>query len=674
MKIQYKISVIMSVFALIIVGSTSILYSFLSNNQIIKSEKKILLGYAVDSAKKIEIELLNKISITKTMATSTLMFENLQDSNNEYEHLDEGGQRQKLKELNQKWLGAANANDPFIVSYMNNPLAIYLKEQQKILPGLYGEIFVTNRYGQMIATTGKLSTLAHPHKYWWKEGFDNGEGKTFIDDRGFDESVKGYVIGIVYPIKKNNKIIGVLKANINILEALNGIVNQYNSFNHGSLKITRTNGLIVLEKDTIPLSTNINSHIVTHLKEKITSEDEIHELSNDRLIAFAPVRLTVDHPGIKFGGKKKSALDHKKGNEGEIWHTVISYDKHEALEPSRKINNMLLLLAFIITIIAIIMAFFAARWISWPIIKLSLLARKVANGSIKLRSHIDSKDEVGNLAQSFNYMLDELSKTMASRDELRQEVKKRIEAQEDLKKKDELIISQSRHAAMGEMIVMIAHQWRQPLQIINMGVNNTLADIDLGNMKIEDLQANSKEILTQTEHLTKTIDDFKNYFSPQQTKEIACIEDIIEESKAIIEPSLFNSSITLNTFYKSDIRTSIYKRELVQVLLNLINNSKEAINNNAIENGHIDIDVSQKENSIVLKVCDNGGGILNGNIDKIFDPYFTTKVVSSGTGLGLYISKTIIEKHLNGTIQAYNINKGVCFEILMPTHLTCLLR
>jgi signal transduction histidine kinase len=243
--------------------------------------------------------------------------------------------------------------------------------------------------------------------------------------------------------------------------------------------------------------------------------------------------------------------------------------------------------------------------------------------------------------------------------------KKLNEEIEKNRKKEEIMIAQSRHAAMGEMIGMIAHQWRQPLQIINMNVNNTLADIDFEEITMENLQVNSKSILTQTEHLTKTIDDFKNFFSPNQKKEDIPILSVIEEANSIIGPSLINSSIVLNISCSSDIKASIYKRELVQVILNLINNSKHAISNN-IENRHIDIEVSKEDNWILLKVSDNGSGISDENIGKIFEPYFTTKGVSSGTGLGLYISKTIIETHFNGAIKAYNIDGGACFEIKIP--------
>lgn len=235
-----------------------------------------------------------------------------------------------------------------------------------------------------------------------------------------------------------------------------------------------------------------------------------------------------------------------------------------------------------------------------------------------------------------------------------------------ISEKDQLMIAQSRHAAMGEMIGMIAHQWRQPLSVISMGANNIIADIDLEEITTENLHAHSKSILVQTEHLTKTIDDFKNFFSPSQKKENIKILSVIEETNSIIGTSLSNSSINLNISCHSDLHVSIHKRELIQVILNLINNSKDAIVTKKIENGHIYIEVSEEDNWVLLKVSDNGGGIKNDSIGKIFDPYFTTKGVSSGTGLGLYISKTIIETHLHGSIQVYNTDGGACFEIRIP--------
>jgi len=157
----------------------------------------------------------------------------------------------KIEILNGKWTDEA-IGSPFVLPYMTNPLAEYFKKQQQLMPDLYGEIFITNKHGAMVATTGKLSTLAHAHKYWWQECYNAGKGKIFFDDRGFDLSVQGYVIGIVIPIKEDGDIVGILKSNINILPSLGAIVKRHNETELGEMKIVRTKGLIVQESGHPP--------------------------------------------------------------------------------------------------------------------------------------------------------------------------------------------------------------------------------------------------------------------------------------------------------------------------------------------------------------------------------------------------------------------------------------
>jgi signal transduction histidine kinase len=231
------------------------------------------------------------------------------------------------------------------------------------------------------------------------------------------------------------------------------------------------------------------------------------------------------------------------------------------------------------------------------------------------------------------------------------------------------MIAQSRHAAMGEMISMIAHQWRQPLSIISMGANNILADIELDILDTDTLEAGAKDIIAQTQELSKTIDDFKNFFKPIKNIEEVTVEDIMEETLRVIGKSLENNNIKIITNFDTKQTIQTYSRELMQVFINIINNAKEALVYNNIANKQITITTINKTKNIDIKICDNGTGIAFDVINKIFDPYFTTKDEHNGTGLGLYISKTIIEKHLLGSIKAYNIKNGACFEINIPYNL-----
>lgn len=215
---------------------------------------------------------------------------------------------------------------------------------------------------------------------------------------------------------------------------------------------------------------------------------------------------------------------------------------------------------------------------------------------------------------------------------------------------------------MGEMISMIAHQWRQPIAVVAMGANNILADIELDILNNDSLKENLNEIIAQTEYLSETIDDFKNFFKPDKQKDLASIEHIFDETFKVMGKMLENNEITVIQEYKSGMQILTYSKELLQVFINIIKNAKEVLVEKKEHNRLITINEYLKNDSIIIEICDNAGGIKEDILDKIFDPYFTTKD-ELGTGLGLYMSKTIIEKHLNGKIQAYNKNGGACFEI-----------
>ncbi|MCP3850169.1 MAG: PAS domain-containing protein [Gammaproteobacteria bacterium] len=242
-----------------------------------------------------------------------------------------------------------------------------------------------------------------------------------------------------------------------------------------------------------------------------------------------------------------------------------------------------------------------------------------------------------------------------------------------LQESEEIMIAQSRHAAMGEMIGMIAHQWRQPITVIAMGANNMLVDIDLDEINAEAFKRHAYSILKQTEHLSQTIDDFRNFFRPERSKEIVWLGDVMKEAISIIGKSLENNRVELSVVHspsehkKKGKKINIYSRELLQVYINLLKNSKEVLVEKCPVKRKIEVVITEEAEHVITRICDNGGGIDKAIIDHIFEPYFSTKDKKTGTGLGLYMSKTIIEQHLNGTLMVNNTADGACFTISIPT-------
>jgi len=230
------------------------------------------------------------------------------------------------------------------------------------------------------------------------------------------------------------------------------------------------------------------------------------------------------------------------------------------------------------------------------------------------------------------------------------------------------MVHQSRLAQMGEMISMIAHQWRQPLSAISATSSTIQLRADMEQLDKNTILKLSSKINTYVEHLSTTIDDFRNFFKQNKTKKITTIEEIINSTLDIIQVSLENKNISLIKNIKDSTECNTYVNEVKQVLLNIIKNAEDVLLEVKPNNPTITIEVPQvtRYSSITIIIKDNAGGVPEDIIDKIFDPYFSTKLSKNGTGLGLYMSKTIIEENCKGRLSVYNDKDGAVFTIELP--------
>ncbi|PHR53324.1 MAG: histidine kinase [Arcobacter sp.] len=221
------------------------------------------------------------------------------------------------------------------------------------------------------------------------------------------------------------------------------------------------------------------------------------------------------------------------------------------------------------------------------------------------------------------------------------------------------IFQQSRLAQMGEMISMIAHQWRQPLASLSSIAGTLSMDIMMDEYKKEFFQEKLESIGEISQHLSSTINDFRDFYKPDKNKVTAKFEEIVRKSLTILKGTLINDNIEIIEKYNSEQEIGLYDSEMIQVVLNILKNAQDNFKEKDIKNPYIKITTENK----IISICDNGGGIPEDIIEKIFDPYFSTKDEKDGTGLGLYMSKTIIEDHHNGKLSVQNTDDGVCFII-----------
>ena len=275
-----------------------------------------------------------------------------------------------------------------------------------------------------------------------------------------------------------------------------------------------------------------------------------------------------------------------------------------------------------------------------------------------------------------NYLINRISKNEYDVKQINKNLEKTIsieitkglklqqKALEEKQKNEQMLIQQSKLAMMGEMIGNIAHQWRQPLMQLSAIFMYLDAYQEKGKLTPEKFNKKIQDSVSIIDYMSKTIEDFRNYFKPEKQKETFLIKECLDSALFIIDSTLKNSFIEVKTVYeKKDIKTTSFKNEFSQALLNIISNSKDILILRKIQNPLITISVFQKNHKTYISIEDNAKGIDKSILNKIFDPYFTTKHKSSGTGIGLYMSKMIIENSMQGKIFVENTENGAKFTI-----------
>jgi signal transduction histidine kinase len=249
---------------------------------------------------------------------------------------------------------------------------------------------------------------------------------------------------------------------------------------------------------------------------------------------------------------------------------------------------------------------------------------------------------------------------------LEQQVK--IEVQKN-KEKDHMLYTQSKNAQMGEMMSMIAHQWRQPLNALSASAMNIALMQTMNRLEDKVIEDHSVFVEQQVQKMSNIIDDFMNFFKSDEKAHKFMLEDLLKDIKSLIGAQFNNRNIKLDCLSGCDETIVSHKKELEHVLINLVSNARDAFENKSIEEPYISINHSIYDDKSIISVEDNAGGIPNDIIDKIFNPYFTTKEQGKGTGLGLHMSKRIVKEVLKGNLEVENTISGAKFKIILPQEL-----
>ena len=683
MLFRTKLSLFLSLACLSFIVCAGWLYYIINNDLFLREARQRNLQYARHLSHDLRGIFQNEIARAKTLAQDSLLRSALEDSNDVFMAMDGQSRDQDIKALNQQWMEAKSAESAFIKRYTTNPVAQLLKKIQQTFPGHYGEIFLTNRYGVLVASTGKLTTLAHGHKYWWQSAYDQGRGRTFIDDRGFDESVGGYVLGIVLPVISGGNVLGILKCNVNILSGLKEVIQSPLNNPSTDVRIARMTGQVVLEDGHPPLSTSLGPALMDKLK-AVQGKSGLALNSQDKVHAVSPVPFTQSGQAYQFGQEVRS-IDHSKGNPGSAWLIAVSESKARILSGLHDSMGTIAIGGLMLSGLILCVSLALGSRITAPLASLAEKARRIGTGRFDVTfDEAKRSDEIGRLATAFADMTADLQRTTARRDQLQMEIKKRHQVEYELVQAKES--AEAANLAKSEFLANMSHEIRTPLNGI-MGMLQILLDMPLNQEQREFADI----ALVSSRNLLSLINDVLDLSRVEAGKLVVDEEDfelelLLATVSETVRPQVEEKSNTLSLNIDPMVPKAVRgdPARLRQILFNLVGNAAKFTTRGAIS---IDVHPLQMATSqgeprlpyctmdpdqitLLFGVSDTGRGIPADKQDEIFQPFAQAEdhhaSKQSGTGLGLAIVKRLVEVLGGSLSMASTEGEGTAVFFCLP--------
>ncbi len=497
-----------------------------------------------------------------------------------------------------------------------------------------------------------------------------------------DPAGAGWMISAIAPVYQGDFLEGVVGIDVTIDKLITNILSIKLPYTSSAMLIDNKGNILAMDAALEPLLglRELTSHAYeAPVEQTITKPKDFNLFSNTNAFSQHLSSIIKDNQPLSSFKEAKGTLLMTQNTIAETdWRLVLVIDEESLLAPTKALKSQTdkigyLALVFMAIFYLIFLAIIIKRSkdfsnrILTPIQNL-IAATETLKGKLSMSTlEYSGIKEIDTLLENFTTMGQTLQELYSSMEQkISEGIAKNTEAQK-------IMIHQSRLAQMGEMISMIAHQWRQPLGsistvLMSIKLKSTLNKFDLNS---EEGKAQHKVFIetsidkmdSYVKYLTTTIDDFRNFFKPDQNKEHVTLEEMIQNTMNIIGKSLEINAITVHITNTSHTALFTYGKKVTQVLMNIVKNAHDAIIEHKIENGTIWLNAFEDDHTFVIEIEDNAGGIKPEIMVKIFDPYFSTKHEKNGTGLGLYMSKMIIEQHCHGSLHVENTDMGVKFSI-----------
>lgn len=515
--------------------------------------------------------------------------------------------------------------------------------------------------------------------YYLADAKHNPEKKVVWTDTYFDPAGRGWMISAIAPVYKGDFLEGVVGLDITIDQLINNILSLKLPYISMTMLVD-DNGTILGMSEALKPYLDIPNATQNSLEKNYRTAHDFNVFaSKNNALAISLSRMLQENNAmIEFHEGDADFIITQNAIPETHWKFVLLLDQDSLLATT---TNLKAKTNFIGYIALGLMALFYLIFLYMMLARADKFSRQMLTplhdliGATKqfkeklLTTPIAHSNivEINTLLENFMAMSEELQGLYNSMErKIKEGVMENMETQK-------MLIYQSRLAQMGEMISMIAHQWRQPLGAISTVTASIKLKQSLHKFDLETPEGRAEQdeflhtaigkIESYIQFLTNTVDDFRNFFRPNQHCEKSSLPTMVEKTIKIIGKSLEVHKITLHVKNRSNRELITYESQIMQVLINIMQNAQDAILEKKLENGSIWIDTSEEDSFFTIEIEDNAGGVPNEIIGKIFDPYFSTKTQKNGTGLGLYMSKTIIEEHCHGSLEVRNTEQGAKFII-----------
>lgn len=507
--------------------------------------------------------------------------------------------------------------------------------------------------------------------YYLADAKHNPSRQVVWTDAYLDPAGMGWMASCIIPVYKENFLEGVVGIDVTIEKFTQNILALKIPWQGSAFLVDEAGTILAMPESVEKLLglSELKKHIYNNaIKENTYKPEDFNLLKNssipDGLKAMVKEDRAIEE--VLLGGHHYIVSQNRIKETG--WRFLTLIDKEVVLAPVNQLTYQSNMLGYgaILFLILFYLPFFIylirkaesiSGKISSPIEYLIDTTRDISRKFQSTNLEHVGLLELDELADNFNVMTKKLNEVYQEQEE------KISEGVKQLREKDHMIIKQSRQAAMGEMIGNIAHQWRQPLNSIGVIVQNIEDAYNYDELTKEYMVEKINNVMTLLSYMSHTIDDFRNFFKPDKEKQSFSIAESVRSSLSFMDANFSHNNIKVDVDVVEDIKIWGYPNEYAQVLLNILNNARDIIKEREIKYGEIKIRVNASYSRSVVEIEDNGGGIRPDVIEKIFEPYFTTKEM--GTGLGLYMSKMIVEKNMGGELKVENRGDGAVFTLLI---------